>query len=238
MQAIVERALRQGIHKVEHSQINVNATCFSSHDYGFLQEVISGASEILKIATSMALAGTLRCMPARQSLCIISAAIFLLKALSIGSWNVQVQPPLEVLDQCMAAIRSSPIDDMDFSSRFASLIEKRVAAFRASFGLSREASTCDRSCDGFDEAPARGLPNDGTMAPSQISRPPNSSTDIARDSSLSADSEDLSPYTMDWWDRPFDPSVAPFSSTGNHISSGLELDSLDFLWNIPELPEA
>lgn len=41
----------------------------------------------------------------------------------------------------------------------------------------------------------------------------------------------------DWWARPFDPNIAPFSSnSGGHgegVSLGLELDSLDFLWNLP-----
>jgi hypothetical protein len=47
---------------------------------------------------------------------------------------------------------------------------------------------------------------------------------------------DQIPAAEDWWARPFDPNIAPFSTHGNAgegVSLGLELDSLDFLWNLP-----
>lgn len=226
MQAVVERALLRGIRSPEHIQTNITSTCFSNSDYAFLREVVSGTSEILKTATKMALSSKLRYMPVRQSLCFISAAIFLLKAVSIGSGSVEIQGPLDVLDDCIMALRSSPIDDMDFSSRFASLIEKRVANFRASFLVPRDTANDNHGQGGH-------AATDDLLSPWAASRGLGAFTTPLSDAGIGTGDFKTSPEAADWWARPFDPSIAPFSSSGNHISSGLELDSLDFLWNLP-----
>lgn len=218
----------------EHIQTNITSTCFSTSDYAFLREVVSGTSEILKTATKMALSSKLRYMPVRQSLCFISAAIFLLKAVSIGSGSVEIQGPLDVLDDCIMALRSSPIDDMEFSSRFASLIEKRVANFRASFLVPRDTTSNNHALGAPNPDDGGGhTATDDLLSPWAASRGLGAFTTPLSDAGIATGDFKTSPEAADWWARPFDPSIAPFSSSGNHISSGLELDSLDFLWNLP-----
>ncbi|KIX95967.1 uncharacterized protein Z520_08222 [Fonsecaea multimorphosa CBS 102226] len=237
MQAIVERALACGMSGTDPLQTNITSTCFSSSDYVFLQEVVNGASEILKTATKMALSGNLRYMPVRQSLCFISAAIFLLKAISIGSGSIEIQASLDVLDDCIVALRSSPIDDMDFSSRFATLIEKRVAKFRDSFMVVRHNSNNINNSAHHQNHPDDSRPSYHEMSATGVSSELstfNASQDQVGPASKATENLDkTSPGCADWWARPFDKSIAPFSSSGNFISSGLELDSLDFLWNLP-----
>jgi hypothetical protein len=217
------------MHSTEHIQTNITSTCFSSSDHAFFQEVVSGASEILKTATKMALSGNLQYMPVRQSLCFISATIFLLKAVSIGSGSFEVQSPLDVLDDCIMALRSSPIDDMDFSSRFASLIEKRVANFRASLTVMRN----DNHIEGSQNCDGGPTTHDDILSPWQASRYLGAVAPQMGDHATTENFNKTSPEAADWWARPFDRSIAPFSSSGSHMSSGLELDSLDFLWNLP-----
>ena len=220
MQAIVCRAMRQEAHSLKQTQVEVNATCFTNLDYGFLREVISGSSEVLQTATRLALSGKLGFMPVRQSLCIISATIFLLKGLNIGSSHLDIQSPLKILDQCLAALRSSSIDDMEISSRFASLIGKHISAFRASIAPSHDIFKDPVSL--LDSGPSIGIqtPNTSNIA----TEPDCNSLEMALSNAVSVGS--------DWLSQSFDPSVAPFSAN-NYISS-LEVDSLDFLWNLPD----
>ncbi|KAL3467012.1 hypothetical protein BJX64DRAFT_205298 [Aspergillus heterothallicus] len=215
MQAVVERAIRQGIHELEHRHIELKATCFTTPDYEFVEEVVNGSCEILRLTTDMAASGSLRYIPVRQSLCIISAAIFLIKAMSIGSWHFEVRGALETLDRCMAALRESPIDDMDFSSRFANLIEKRITAFQQSIMPSREIA----QQSGLQSA------SNSSVADSSLS--------ISMEAGQ-AEKGHLLTLCEGPWGPSFDPSVAPFSASGNYISS-LERDSLDFLWNLPDI---
>ncbi|OAL35890.1 hypothetical protein AYO20_04796 [Fonsecaea nubica] len=236
MQAIVERGLARGMHGTDPLQTNITSACFSSSDYVFLQEVVDGASEILQTATKMALSGNLRYMPVRQSLCFISAAIFLLKAISIGSGSIAIRASLDILDDCIVALRSSPIDDMDFSSRFATLIEKRVAKLRELLigGMrhtSNNINNGDHHQTNHDESRSscHEMGDSASLAPVHATQ---DQVDLA--SAAATENLDMtSPGCAGWWARPFDKSIAPFSFSGNFVSSGLELDSLDFLWNLP-----
>ncbi|KIW77545.1 hypothetical protein Z517_09991 [Fonsecaea pedrosoi CBS 271.37] len=245
MQAIVERGLARGMHGTDPLQTNITSACFSSSDYVFLQEVVDGASEILKTATKMALSGNLRYMPVRQSLCFISAAIFLLKAISIGSGSIAIQASLDILDDCIVALRSSPIDDMDFSARFTTLIEKRVARLRESLiGGMRHASNNINNSEhhhhhhhnqtNHDESRSSCHEIGAAGEPSGLLHVHATQNQVDLASAAVTENLDMtSPGCADWWARPFDKSIAPFSSSGNFVSSGLELDSLDFLWNLP-----
>jgi hypothetical protein len=120
---------------------------------------------------------------------------------------------------------------MDFSLRYATLLEKHVARFRANFVL-----------------PGGSMNNAGTTAFVTAYQPTPSVNQRQQDDSLGLSSDaggiNWTQYagldqisSEDWWARPFDPNIAPFSSnSGGHgegVSLGLELDSLDFLWNLP-----
>lgn len=84
----------------------------------------------------MALSGGLRYIPVRQSPCMISSSILLLKSIKFGAKHMDLSSSLEVLDQYIIALRSSPIDDMDFSFQYATLISEHVAEFRKAFTIS------------------------------------------------------------------------------------------------------
>ncbi len=44
---------------------------------------------------------------------------------------------------------------------------------------------------------------------------------------------DLTTEMDDWLAQPFDPSFAPFGIDLNQTTSGFDMNSLDFLWNLP-----
>ncbi|KAL4922382.1 hypothetical protein BDW62DRAFT_217271 [Aspergillus aurantiobrunneus] len=229
IQAVVQRAVA----RTTPESID---TCISAQDHVFIRAVVTSSRSVLELATAMASEGRLRYAPLRSLICITSSSIFLLKAVSLGARHADLQSSLDTLDRCIVALRSSGTDDMDFSLRYATLLEKHVARFRANFTLSPTQgssatagsglfnpyqSTQRQQPDDSNDNDTLGLPPD--PAPAQMPwTQPYSLDQIASD---------------DWWARPFDPNIAPFSSQGSGhgegVSLGLELDSLDFLWNLP-----
>lgn len=229
MQAVVERASARQFGM--HSQIDLQSTCFLSQDISFIHEVIVSSQQILRSATPMALSGVLRLMPARQTLSVISTSILLFKAISLGVCETDLQSSLDILEACISALNSSTLnDEFDFSSRFAALIEARIAAFKATFVRPPEDQTMMMRLQTIRGDPLEGVPGVVTTSPNSAglhgmcvrNDPDHSNPGIA-----------TLDETSDWWTRPFDPGFAPFSAGGDHISSNLEMDSLDFLWNIP-----
>lgn len=244
IQAVVERAVRSTT-QLNNSPEGVES-CILPQDHTFIQDLVSSSRSVLEIATSMASEDQLRYAPLRTLVCITSSSIFLLKAISLGARHADLQISLDTLDRCIDALRSSGTDDMDFSLRYATLLEKHVARFRANFILPGQGSV---------------LNNPGTNAwftayqstPSSVNRRQQQQQQQQQDDSLglstAADTGGSINWTEqpfpgwdqipgeDWWARPFDPNIAPFSSnSGGHgegVSLGLELDSLDFLWNLP-----
>lgn len=83
----------------------------------------------------MHLEGRLRYTPLRTRLCIVAASILLLKAISLGGRSHDLKVKMGTLDQCIAALRSCGIDDLDFLSRFAELVEQHLRRFRDQFTL-------------------------------------------------------------------------------------------------------
>ncbi|KAI1623932.1 C6 transcription factor [Exophiala viscosa] len=228
MQAVVERASARGIEM--YSQNDLQSTCFLSQDINFIHEVIVSSQEILRSATSMASSGVLRLMPVRQTLSIISTTILLFKAISLGACDSDLQSSLEILEACISALNSTAVkDEFDFSSHFAALIETRIAVFKTTFVRPPDVESRMTRLQTIRGDPLEGVPgvattlqNSAGIHESGVTAPVNTHpSDLIFD--------DIS----DWWTRPFDPSLAPFSAWDDHISSNLEIDSLDFLWNIP-----
>ncbi|KAL3443680.1 hypothetical protein BJX65DRAFT_311654 [Aspergillus insuetus] len=236
IQAVVERAVaRSSTHLGETEGVE---SCILPQDHTFIRNVVTGSRSVLEIATSMAAEGRLRYAPLRALVCITSSSIFLLKAISLGGRHADLQTSLDILDKCILALRSSSTDDMDFSLRYATLLEKHVARFRANFILPHQTAPFNTG------AGAGALP---TPSLSQrhddhdpLSIPPTTPYTHTTNSMLWPQQQypplDQMPAAEDWWARPFDPNIAPFSTHGNAgegVSLGLELDSLDFLWNLP-----
>ncbi|KAL4894229.1 hypothetical protein BDV59DRAFT_207238 [Aspergillus ambiguus] len=211
IQAVVERTLRK---KQSHASDAIYKSlegCVLPHDQHFIREVIGDSMQVMELATSMASQGRLRYSPLRTLLCITSSSIFLLKALSLGVRHAELQVALNMLERCILALRSSGTDDMDFSLRYATLIEKHVARFRQEF-LPPQSSDRNSTMDHRVQEDFTGTSRE------------------SRNETVSF----LNPFISgeDWCVRPFDPNIAPFSSNGDGVSLGLELDSLDFLWKL------
>jgi hypothetical protein len=232
----VERAVARGISNITRDHDDVQATCFHAHDHKFIREVLQDCEKILQTATRMSKSGRLRFCPLRTLLCIISSSIVLLKALSLGVRYSDLKTSLSILDEAISALRASPIDDMDFSSRYAVLLEKHVSNFRANFTIpisGDQIQGSSRTGSGRSSVALKDALNEGS---SLLPQTPSAllgegpSFDVFNTSNLGIED--------DWFVRPFDPSIAPFSTTGDHMSLGFELDSLDFLWNIGDAETA
>ncbi|KAL6358994.1 hypothetical protein LRP88_09192 [Fusarium phalaenopsidis] len=162
--------------------------------------------------------------PARVKISVISSSVFLLKALSVGSTHTDVNDALYVLDQCTSTLNSSPPDDMDFALRYAALIEKHTAQFRAHLTASRG--------QGAGEQHARTLLSNGAG---------ENETEGAEGymATMSTSEDDLGFVGFDagdtWVSLPFDSSIAPFGGGCDQLSLGLDIDSLNFLWSLPGL---
>ena len=215
LQALVERVTSRNtldsgifydIAKVENSQ-----------DYKFVQETTDAARKILDTAVSLAEDGILRYAPVRLYLRITSASIFLLKAISLGARTTEVQNSLNTLDRCIHALRSGRLDDIHLSSRYGTLIHRHVSRFRRNFRSQLQ----PRAVSTMPPVTSHGLQaREGNMAESNLIHMNHFATDIDESS------------IDEWLAQPFDPSLAPFGVGEHQSASGLELDSLDFLWNM------
>lgn len=227
MQAIVERALAQGIRHVSDCH-RLLESLIIAQDKKFVLQVISSGVKVLELATGLSSNGILRYCPSRVLIYTTSATVFLLKALFLSKaigpdlGTCDFSTSLSVINCCIVAFRSAPIDDMDFSSRYATLIESHVARLRSCLiddrlhsrdGDSRTVPAGNPSIDNLMN------PLGGTAGNEQANIPTGATSN---------------PTTTDWWAAPLDPTVAPFDSENPYLSMGLELDSLDFLWNMPD----
>ncbi|GAB1207604.1 hypothetical protein APSETT445_006328 [Aspergillus pseudonomiae] len=228
IQAVVERAVARGVSWIGDTSRESLDGCVLPHDQDFIRDVILSSSKVLEIATDMATKGMLRYAPLRTLVCVTSSSVYLLKAISLGAHHTDLQASLHTLDQCISALRSSGTDDMDFSLRYATLIEKHVDRFRANF-ISDHVMTMHPDHRRYNaqtpESLTQAQPREQPLmhdAPSSYSA--QQSTDAL-----------VMPEMNSWWAQPFDPNIAPFNFNGEGVSIGLELDSLDFLLNLPQV---
>jgi hypothetical protein len=224
MQAVVERALSQGVGRFGYLGPEGIGQYMLPQDEDFIRTVISDSGKVLEIATMMHDEGRLRYVPLRSLVCITSSSIFLLKAISLGGCNYDLQVSLTILDRCIAALKLSGIDDMDFSRRYATLIEKHVAGFSAQF-----APPSHPSLDQANRTAHKSTSNTQSSPALQFHGP------IDERGNQDHTFFDNGATRDEWWTRPFDPSLAPFPSNDESISLGLELDSLDFLFSMPNI---
>lgn len=224
IQAVVERALvdsNLGI-ALEYGQpINVGHV-----DYEFVQEVINGSCQILQRVTKLAESGSLRFSPFRFYIRVTSSSVFLLKALSLGVRNAQLQTSLDILDRSIQALKSCTLDDMHLAPRYASLLEVPVARLRRHFTVSSKHPHFGQETTRPASAERPWVPQIGDTDTAILQEPNGSSMSI--DPPLQGLSED------DWLSLPFDPSMAPFGMAGTHAFPGFEEGALDFVWNLPD----
>ncbi|KAI9162733.1 Zn2-Cys6 binuclear cluster domain protein [Paramyrothecium foliicola] len=236
IQAVVERAVARGVDRLSGKATEGMDACMLPHDKELIQEVVSGSVTVLEVAISMAAEKRLRYAPLRTLVCITSSSVYLLKAISLGARTADLQNSLQTLDKCIDALRRSGTDDMDFSVRYAALLEKHVAKFRRNFTLPQMPTHVTR-CVNEQQNPRNAETFQSLLSNSQAEFTPFSVVGVSTRDDLEHFNAFETPQSLpnEWWMRPFDPNIAPFSTQGENISLGLELDSLDFLWNLPEI---
>lgn len=229
----MERALARGIRDLRDCRGGSLELCTTSKDKIFILDVITSTTKILQVAIELASLNMLRYCPSRTLVFATSASVLLLKALflskaighGLGYFEFEVQ--LGVIDGFIRALRMSPIDEMDFSPRYAMLIESRVTRLRSSLTSADGANTGTESFTNSMRGTYPSLVHDSSS--SRISGP--------APGTVRHNDGDQSRYghnDIEWWSAPFDPTIAPFDSDNPFLSLGLELDSLDFLWNISD----
>ena len=206
MQAACERAVMnkdEGVHQHRLTQPRVD-----NLEYGFIQEVIEASCEILRKVIRLAETDTLRFAPVRLFLRITTSSIFLLKALSLGVRNDQLQSALDVLDQTIQALKTSNLDEVHLAARYATLLETHVERLRQGF-LANEKKRVTVG------APVEYASRAGEQTPipnGSIPTMPTMNTNGVEAMEFSA-LDDLP--DDNWLSLPFDPSMAPFAPIGS-----------------------
>jgi hypothetical protein len=251
IQAVVERALPQS-NDSSSSRDALLISNMSPSDYALNAEVVGAACHILRKTVSLAHSGLLRFAPVRLYLRIISASIFLLKAMSLGCGNNELQVSLGVLEECIQALKTTAIDSMHLSSRYGTLMERHVTRFRRNFvgpfrpnGQSqiitgRNSQRVNTSIPSMSRQQSVPLDSQTAMAErnglewGHMSGQHQEELDMTgMQSFANMGGDDGFSFMDDWMAQPFDPSIAPFGMDGQQVMSGFELRSLDFLWNLP-----
>lgn len=231
MQAVVERVLADGEPNLEE----VRPPNIDSIDYEYIQEVIDGCCQILHKVTQLAEIGALRFSPVRIFLRITSSSIFLMKALSLGTRQAKLRESLDILEKTIQALRSTTLDDIHLSSRYATLLDMHVSRLRHNLLMSSKSIKNSRGTTRRSSAGPPSWPPDNTT---------NSNHDHnareVMDTPLSQDMSEVSFIPSlndmaadDWLSLPFDPSMAPFGFSGGGQFPTYEGGALNFIWNLP-----
>ncbi|KAF5603122.1 ARO80-positive transcription regulator of ARO9 and ARO10 [Fusarium subglutinans] len=228
IQAVVARASSAGFTAATTNSDEALSAFITPKDAKFLQEVISDTKKVLHIATLSGFRDHLPFAPARVKISVISSSVFLLKALSVGSIHTDVNDALYTLDQCTSTLKQCPADDMDFALRYADLIEKHTAQFRAHLTQPRGLSSGHRSG-------RASIARNVVQGQTSINGPNSFLSSL--DSQQLGDDGAMMNFDMGdtWVPLPFDSSIAPFSEGGDQVALGLDVDALNFLWSLPEL---
>ena len=225
IQAVVERAKTKGAMTILDQEF---AKKENRREYQFIQEVVEASRSILATAVDLATADLLRYCPVRVFISVTSASIFLLKAVSLGTRQSELDKSLDTLERCIHALRYKTYDDMHLSSRYGMLLERHVKNFKRSFRGSKTPSKAPRNPAGADFSLSQQIGNFSGRGNEQGLL---SDEDVSFDSPQFGD--DVGPEIDDWLAQPFDPAFAPFDFDISQAASGLEMSSLDFLWNLP-----
>ncbi|KFY81322.1 hypothetical protein V500_11530 [Pseudogymnoascus sp. VKM F-4518 (FW-2643)] len=251
IQAIVERTVSQssnptsaGTASSERSASqppsdDLLVTSISASDYNLISEVIDASVQILKKSISLSQSGQLIHAPMRTYVRIVSASIFLLKAISLGARNTDIQTSLDVLDEFIQALQISTTDEVHLGSRYGTLLERHVRRFRRNFvgpfkasktGLHRPLAL---NVPPYLQMISSSLPD---LNPRQNERAANLDAPLSGEQGLGdmegqARTLDLDGMQFtgdggldpagclgdDWLAQPFDPNIAPFGVGGSQF---------------------
>ncbi|KAL2861509.1 hypothetical protein BJX68DRAFT_7090 [Aspergillus pseudodeflectus] len=222
MQAVVERVLADS----EPNIGEIRGANIDPVDYEYIQEVIEGCCQILQKVTELGETGALQFSPVRIFLRITSSAIFLMKALSLGARQAKLRESLEILERCIQALKSSALDDIHLSTRYASLLETHVSRLRRNLLASSKAVRTSHGCTTRSSMAPLNTDTEGSTPTMDVPAPQpipdlgfvTSFNDLAAD---------------DWLSLPFDPSMAPFGISDGGQFPAYEGGALNFIWNLP-----
>ncbi|OGM47665.1 putative C6 transcription factor Aro80 [Aspergillus bombycis] len=183
-----------------------------------IDEVINRSTEILQW---LLIQPSIQYLPIRVFLRVISSSIFLMKALALGVRTTQLHASLHLLEQTITTLQSSPLDDMQLISRYASLLQIHVSRLRQTFMTSAQ----EREKDVQSE---RQEHSNTLSSPGQTELVQGSHDPMLGQLDESGD---------DWLWLPIDPLMAPFGTWDDTGQLDYGLDSahldLDFIWNLP-----
>lgn len=215
----------------------------ASQDPGFVNDVRESSGQILVITKTLSDEGILPHMPVRFFLRVVSASIFLLKVICLGTKGGDAKIALDQLNDAVQALMSNNSDDIHLSNRYAELISRYVRKLKRK--LQTERRTQNSTMEGAS-APDVAAPPSQTLAGPSHARG-TIETDIFGNKIASTGTTDCLTATQgtstgaddlwndawweDWFGRPLDPLVAPFGIEPDGTAAGLASDSLDFLWN-------
>ncbi|CAI0652752.1 unnamed protein product [Colletotrichum noveboracense] len=214
IQAVVKRATVSGSVRPHQDGL---ASYKTVQDAKFLQGVLSDSCQVLEMVTERPFREHLAYAPARIRLNVISASVFLLKA------DYQPWIASNGCGRSSACAGSNyPPDDMDFAMRYADLIERHASSLRGTLSSMSQPLREGRR-------PSQAL-TDGHM--SSLYSGPDLTTSHSETATTEAALLDQSGFWRTW---QFDSSIAPFGDTADQLSHGFDVDSLNFLWNLPDI---
>lgn len=220
MQAVCERAYNE-TETVESIQDAVDES-----EAKPIQDVIDNTCILLEHAGELARRQLLKLSPVRVYLRVITASIFLLKALGIGVRHAQLRRALELLENTVKILREQAADDMHLAARYADLLETHVTQLRTSFS-----SRLRQTMSGRRPGSVVEVNNDSETMVTAEAGPAyeaNADFDTLFDN-LNNNDDILS--------LPFDPIMAPLFPVGTPMESGdssrtgLDGDGFPMMWN-------
>ncbi|OQV07205.1 Fungal specific transcription factor domain-containing protein [Cladophialophora immunda] len=221
MQAIVEKTLENNPGLMPEEARPVVA---GDSDYEYVQQVLDSCSEILKLFQGYAGKDNLFQLPSRIVYRVFMSSILLLKALSIGVRQSQFDASLDILNSSIQALRSQRLDDLHCLPRYAGLLDIQLKRLRRYFAESSRYPSS--SAAGATTVP--GMPADSATT----AREAESQASETNGPRLGPELEWPDLNMENWLRLPFDPSMAPFDLTGSLSQTGLDLNGLDFMWNL------
>ncbi|OAL22963.1 hypothetical protein AYO22_06871 [Fonsecaea multimorphosa] len=223
MQAIVEKTLENNPGLMPEEARPVVA---GDSDYEYVQQVLDNCSKILQLFQGYAEKDHLFQLPSRIVCRVFTSSILLIKALSIGVRQTQFDVSLEILNNSIQALKSQRLDDLHCLPRYAGLLDIQLKRLRRYFAESSRYPLA--SAAGATTVP--GMPSDPTSTYREVE--PQASDANAPRLGTELEWPDLNTSMENWLRLPFDPSMAPFDLTGSLSQTGLDLNGLDFMWNI------
>lgn len=108
----------------------------SDYEYSLVEEVIDGCCYIIELIIRKSQSDTnnsLHYAPIRMFSRMISASIFLLKALALGVRRTKLTESLHVLEMAISALQTSNLDDIHLAAQYGELLKIQVDRLRRSF---------------------------------------------------------------------------------------------------------